>query len=86
MKNKISVLIISLLMLLSSLIIPQSSTFTIEAYKQFLSTHQNMNAGDVLQLHNAGTFLGQIPAQTQTTLFNRSIALNFNMRAKAKLL
>lgn len=79
MKKQSIFFVFSLMIYLSGILFSQSSTFTIEAYKQFLSTHQNMNAGEVLQLHNAGTFLGQIPAQTQNALFLDSIALKYKL-------
>jgi len=79
MKKQSTFFVFSLMIYLSGILFAQSSTFTIEAYKQFLSTHQNMNAGDVLQLHNAGTFLNQIPAQTQNALFLDSIAIKYKL-------
>jgi len=79
MKKQNFLVVFSLIIYLSGFLFPQSSTFSVEAYKQFMSTHQNMNAGQLLQLHNTGTFLNQIPAQTQTVLFNRIIVLNLNM-------
>ena len=86
MKKQNTVLLFSLMVLFSSLIIPQSSTFTIEAYKQFLSTHQNMDAGQLLQMHNAGTFLNQIPQQTQTALYLDSIAIKYQLTPYEKSL
>jgi len=86
MKNKISVLIISLLMLLSSLSFPQSNTFTIEAYKQFLSTHQNMDGGELMLLHNAGAFLNQTSAQTQNPLYLDSVSIKLALTEYEKSL
>lgn len=86
MKMKNTLVVFSLMILLSKIILPQSSTFTIEAYKQFLSAHQNMDAGQLLQMHNAGTFLKQIPAQTQTALFLDSIAIKYQLTSYEKSL
>jgi len=86
MKKQTTFFVFSFVLFLSGYLNAQSTTFTVEAYKQFLSTHQNMDGGELMQLHDAGAFLNQTSAQTQTTLLNRSSALNFNMRAKGKLL
>ncbi|MFA6597433.1 MAG: DUF3160 domain-containing protein [Ignavibacteriaceae bacterium] len=72
-------ILVSALFFLSSQTFPQSSTFSVEAYKQFLSTHQNMDAGELLQMHNAGTFLNQLPAQTQNPLYLDSIAIKYQL-------
>ncbi|MDP3149036.1 MAG: DUF3160 domain-containing protein [Ignavibacteria bacterium] len=79
MKKRSTFFVSALMIFWSSLIIPQSNTFSIEAYKQFMLTHQNMDAGQLLQLHNAGTFLGQIPAQTQNALFLDSIIFKYKL-------
>ncbi|MFA4924314.1 MAG: DUF3160 domain-containing protein, partial [Ignavibacteriaceae bacterium] len=78
MKKRNTFVVFSLIIFLSGLLIPQSNTFTIEAYKQFLSTHQNMDAGQLLQMHNARTFLKQVPLQTQA-LFLDSITIKYKL-------
>ncbi|MDP3684489.1 MAG: DUF3160 domain-containing protein, partial [Ignavibacteria bacterium] len=86
MKKRSTFFVSALMIFWSSLIIPQSNTFSIEAYKQFMLTHQNMDAGQLLQLHNAGTFLGQIPAQTQNALFLDSIIFKYKLTEYEKSL
>jgi len=86
MKKINTFVVFSWLIFFSVFLLPQSSTFTVEAYKQFLSTHQNMNGGELLQLHNAGTFLNQISAQTQNALFLDSIIFKYNLTEYEKSL
>ena len=57
----------------------QSNTFSVEAYKQFVETHQNMDGGELMQMHDAGTFLNQIPAQTQTALYLDTIESKYGL-------
>lgn len=66
-----------ILFFLSCPTFPQSNTFSVEAYKQFLETHQNMDGGELMQMHDAGTFLNQIPAQTQTALYLDDIEIKY---------
>uniref|UniRef100_A0A832G6B5 DUF3160 domain-containing protein n=1 Tax=Ignavibacterium album TaxID=591197 RepID=A0A832G6B5_9BACT len=49
----------SLIIILSISIYTQSS-FNIEAYKQFIQSHQNMTSDQLLSMHPAGTFLSNI--------------------------
>jgi len=51
----------------------------VEAYRQFVETHQNMDGGELMQLHDAGIFLNQIPAQTQNPLYLDSIAIKYQL-------
>jgi hypothetical protein len=48
--------------------------FDLTAYKQFLSTHQNMSAEQLRLLHPAGTFAGSAPASFGTSVYGDSIA------------
>jgi len=68
-----------ILFFLSCPTFPQSNTFSVEAYKQFVETHQNMDGGELMQMHDAGTFLNQIPAQTQNPLYLDSIAIKYEL-------
>lgn len=48
------------------------SSFNLEAYKQFIQSHQNMTAGQLLSMHPAGTFLSNINASyDDARLFSR---------------
>ncbi|MCK9424398.1 MAG: DUF3160 domain-containing protein [Ignavibacteriaceae bacterium] len=67
------------LFFLSCPIFSQSNTFSVEEYKQFVATHQNMEGGELMQMHSAGTFLDQIPAQTQNALYLDSIAIKYEL-------
>ncbi|MDP3684984.1 MAG: DUF3160 domain-containing protein, partial [Ignavibacteria bacterium] len=77
---------LSVLVLLPRITFSQSNTFTVEAYKQFLETHQNMDGGELIQLHNAGIFLNQIPTQTEAALYLDSITIKYQITSYEKSL
>ncbi|MCK9424399.1 MAG: DUF3160 domain-containing protein [Ignavibacteriaceae bacterium] len=86
MKKFIWFYALSILILLPRITFSQSNTFTVEAYKQFLATHQNMDGGELLRMHDAGTFLNQIPVQTQNPLYLDSIAIKYQLTEYEKSL
>ena len=45
------------------------SNFNIELYKEFLSTHQNMSTQELLDLHPAGTFIGNLDLSYQNARY-----------------
>ena len=49
--------------------------FDLTAYKQFLSTHQNMSADQLRSLHPAGTFAASVPTSFSTSVYGDSIAM-----------
>ena len=79
MKKLGSVFALSFLVLLPAILFSQSNTFTVEAYKQFLESHQNMDGPELMQMHDAGTFLNQIPTKTQDALYLDSIAIKYQL-------
>ncbi|NCS81727.1 MAG: hypothetical protein AUJ54_12705 [Ignavibacteria bacterium CG1_02_37_35] len=79
MKNLALVFTMFTLSFLACPTFSQSNTFSVEAYKQFLETHQNMDGGELMQMHDAGTFLNHIPAQTQNVLYMDSIAIKYEL-------
>jgi len=86
MKKQFLSFVFSLVIVFSSLTFPQSNTFTIEAYKQFLSTHQNMDGDQLLRMHDAGNFLAQIPEPTQSILYMDSVSTKYQLSDFEKLL
>ncbi len=59
---------------------PQSITnFNIESYKQFLNSHQNMDAEQLLQDHDAGKFDANINADYSSADYFDSIDVKYNL-------
>ncbi len=59
---------------------PQSTTnFNIESYKQFLNAHQNMDAEQLLQDHDAGKFDANINADYSSADYFDSIDAKYNL-------
>ncbi len=72
--SKMNIVLSLLLLFLPSVVIPQSSTqFDLTAYKQFLETHQNMDAEQLRTLHPAGGFKKESRTNFSTALFSDSI-------------
>jgi hypothetical protein len=55
------------------------SQFDVEAYKQFLSSHQNMTAEQLLALHPAGTFAKGAATQFVGALYSDSIQIKYGL-------
>ncbi|MHB1050243.1 MAG: DUF3160 domain-containing protein [Bacteroidota bacterium] len=53
--------------------------FDLTAYKQFLSTHQNMSADDLRSLYPAGSFTAAAPASFGTSVYGDSIATLYDL-------
>jgi len=74
---------ISLLLFLSLILLnPQSysqSNFNIETYKQFLQTHQNMEPDQLMQLHPAGNFVGDLNLSATDARYFDSIAIKYGL-------
>ncbi|MCL6494685.1 MAG: DUF3160 domain-containing protein [Ignavibacterium sp.] len=69
--RKINYLCASLIIILYSSIYSQSS-FNLEAYKQFIQSHQNMTSDQLLSMYPAGTFLSNInTSYNDARLFSR---------------
>jgi hypothetical protein len=86
MKKMALVFPLFILFFCSSTTFSQSNTFSVEAYKQFVETHQNMDGGELMQMHDAGIFLDQIPEQTQNPLYLDSIAIKYELTEYEKSL
>ncbi len=77
------------LIILSSLpecINAQSTSFDLNAYKQFLSDHQNLTTQQLFELHPAGTFRGKIPSTASGILYLDSIYQKYNLTNQEKSL
>jgi hypothetical protein len=81
--------ILSYLLLFSStwFLLPvraQDSPFDVDAYKQFLQQHQNMNADELLSLHPAGTFRGSAIQPDPAALYLDSIEIKYQLTGAEK--
>ena len=80
MKNA-GILFFSFLILLLSFHITNAQTnqFSIEAYKQFLNSNQNLTTSQLLDMHPAGVFKGDLNLQPQDALYFDSISIKYNL-------
>ncbi len=78
MKMK-KILIIAALLINVSQYSYSQSNFNIEAYKQFLQTHQNMEPDQLLQMHPAGTFIGDLNLSLADTRYLDSISFKYGL-------
>jgi Protein of unknown function (DUF3160) len=74
--KKISLLF--LVIICASRVCPQSG-FSLEDYKQFINTHQNMTSGQLLQMHNAGLFKSDLNMNTDSVVYLDSICNKYNL-------
>jgi hypothetical protein len=71
----------SSLVLLSSFNISNAQTnqFNIETYKQFLNSNQNLTTQQLLDMHSAGVFKGDLKLQPQHAFYFDSISIKYNL-------
>ena len=76
--KKLSILTITTLLILSTTSFSQTN-FNINAYKQFLQNHQNMDPDQLLQLHPAGNFVGDLNLNNTSTRYLDSIISKYSL-------
>jgi len=64
----------------------QSGNFDLELYNNFLQSHQNMSASELLQMYPAGSFTDKINTVFQSTLYFDSIDIKYHLTAFEKSL
>ncbi len=69
-----------------SSIIAQNSNFNLDAYKQFLQSHQNISAQSLLQMYNAGRFSADINLNYNSAVYFDSIDTKYNLTSYEKSL
>jgi hypothetical protein len=74
--KKVSLLF--LLVLYASRVCPQSG-FSLEDYKQFVNTHQNMTSDQLLQLHDAGLFNSDLKMNLDSVAYLDSICIKYSL-------
>jgi hypothetical protein len=72
------VCLLFLLVIFTSRVCPQSG-FSLEDYKQFLNTHQNMSSGQLLQMHDAGIFNSNLKINTDSILYLDTICTKYKL-------
>lgn len=78
MKKLLPFIITSLLVITSTTAYSQSN-FNLDAYKQFLQSHQNMSSDDLLQMHPSGVFNGDLNLSLTSTRYLDSISAKFGI-------
>lgn len=63
-----------------------SSLFDVEAYKQFLSSHQNLTTAQLRTLHATGIFAAEAPTNSAAARYFDSIDARYKMTPYEKLL
>ncbi len=64
----------------------QPTQFNINAYRQFLQANQNMTTSQLLNMHPAGLFNGNLNLNYQDALYFDTIAMRYNLTDYEKLL
>ncbi|HEX9253027.1 MAG TPA: DUF3160 domain-containing protein, partial [Ignavibacteriaceae bacterium] len=77
--KKTSVLIITILLAIFSISSFSQSNFNIEAYKQFLQSHQNLEPDQLMQMHPAGNFIGDLNLSLSNTRYLDSISIKYGL-------
>ena len=76
--RKISILLITTLLILSTVSFGQSN-FNINAYKQFLQSHQNLEPDQLMQMHPAGNFVGDLNLSVNEVRYFDSISTEYGL-------
>jgi hypothetical protein len=77
--KKTTILIITILLVIFSQYSFCQSNFNIDAYKQFLQTHQNMNPDQLMQMHPSGVFAGDLNLSLTSTRYLDSISIKYGL-------
>jgi hypothetical protein len=78
MKKTIILIIATLLIIISQKSYSQSN-FDIDAYKQFLQSHQNMEPDQLMLMHPAGLFAGDLNLSITNTRYLDSISFKYGL-------
>lgn len=57
----------------------QNSNFNLDAYKQFLQSHENMSAEELMQMHIAGGFTASINQNFNSAIYFDSIDIKYHL-------
>src|ERR1035437_8654917 len=67
------------LVVICTLTIYPQSQFSLEDYKQFLNSHQNMSSEQLLQMHDAGLFKADLNINIDNITYLDSICIKYNL-------
>jgi hypothetical protein len=67
------------LFIFQSLVFSQQNKFNINLYKDFLNSHQNMDAGQLLDMHSAGSFESKTNIDISSALYLDSVSIKYNL-------
>ncbi len=73
------IIIVSIIFCLFSISKIQAQNFNLNAYKQFLQTHQNISTQSLLQLYSAGRFSSNIKLNFNSAVYFDSINAKYNL-------
>lgn len=79
MKRVIFVICLSVIFIFNPLLLSQSN-FSLNQYKLFLQSHQNMEPEQLMQMHPAGVFDGNINLSLNNIRYLDSIALKYQLK------
>ena len=66
-------------LILPFLYLNAQSGFNIEQYNHFLQSHQNMGSSQLLEMHDAGSFKGNVNVKYNNALYFDSIGIKYNL-------
>ena len=67
-----------------STILSQTNQFSLNAYKDFLSSHQNLTTKELTTMYDAGSFLGKISGGDGNVLYSDSMEIKFGLTSYEK--
>lgn len=67
------------LIVICTLTLYPQSQFSLEDYKQFLNSHQNMSSDQLLQMHDAGLFKSNLNINADNITYLDSICIKYNL-------
>jgi hypothetical protein len=79
-------LLVSFFVFSRSVLAQGTPSFDVEAYRQFLQSHQNLTSKGLLGLHPAGEFVGTIATALASASYFDNIDLRYNLTAYETLL
>jgi hypothetical protein len=79
MKKIIPAFLLVLSLLISSKISAHHNNFTVNAYKEFLQSHQNLTSQQLLDMYSAGSFTENINLNYQSVSYFDSIDIKYNL-------
>jgi hypothetical protein len=80
------VFVMSIILFTSKIVLAQNNEFNLNVYKQFLESNQNLTASQLLSLHPAGVFKGDLKINPGDALYFDSLCIKYNLTDYEKTL